>query len=212
MTARARGIRRVLDHALALRARGIGGCRLGQVRIHAGWRVRHDLTQQMLAHEQATRRGRRLDRSGCRSEKRRLAENAGAWERFGELDDLELSRRLRQTVQPREIGIQEAVVGRQRFHEIAIVPHEVPQKHPRLLHHHRRELRRKRRIPSVVFRRGQHAIEAQPLAEELIGRLPRARVLQHRARHALETFGRPKLAFRGRVKKRAIGHRVPQEV
>ena len=65
MTARARRILRMLDHALALRASRIGRRRLGQVRVHARRRVRHDLTEHVLAHEQAARGGGRLDRTRC---------------------------------------------------------------------------------------------------------------------------------------------------
>src|SRR5260370_31938947 len=67
---------------------------------------------------------------------------------------------------------------------------------------------------TTLFRsdRTQHAIETQPLGEELVHRLATARVLEHAACGALDPVGGPQLAFGCRIEQPLIGRRVPQQV
>ena len=64
----------------------------------------------------------------------------------GELHHLELILRRGHAVDLRELRRQEAVISRQRFHEVAIVPHQVMQQRARLFRHCERKLRRERLI------------------------------------------------------------------
>ena len=144
--------------------------RIRQRRNDAGRRRRHVLAEQPLANEDAARRRRRVGRSGRRRQERALAENARAIRSCRELHHLELFLRRRQTVHLGQLRRQEAVIRRQRFHEVAIVPDEMMQQRARLLGHRERQLRRERLKP-VCLHRIDHAIEAQPFFEELIERL-----------------------------------------
>ena len=68
-----------------------------------------------------------------------------------ELHHLELILRRGHAVHLGQLRGEEAVVRRQRFHEVAIVPHEVMQQRARLLGHRERQLGRERGIPAARF-------------------------------------------------------------
>ena len=125
---------------------------------------------------------------------------------------LELARRRGQAVDARELGIEEAVLGSESIHEVAVVPHEISEQQPRLLNHHRRELGRELRIPAAILHGSERAIEPQPLGEELVDCLSRGRLLEHAPCDALESFGRSQLALRGGVEEGPVRHRVPQKI
>ena len=117
------------------------------------------------------------------------------FESGGKLHHLELILRRRQAVHLGELRRQEAVIGRQRFHEVAIVPDQMMQQRPRLFGHRQRQLGRERLIP-VRLHGIDDAIEAQPLFEELIERVASLRrVLEHPPRGALATGGRAQLTL-----------------
>ena len=92
-----------------------------------------------------------------------MTENAGTPSIRRKLHLLELSGGRGQSVHLRELGIEEAVVRRERIHEIAVVPHQVAQEHLRFLDHHRRQFGREGRKAASIFGSAEHAVESQPL-------------------------------------------------
>ena len=95
------------------------------------------------------------------------------------LHAIEFVRGRRHAVDRRQIGIDKAVVGGERIHEVAVVPHQVADEKLGFLRHRHGGFTVELRISPAVARGRQHAVKTQPLRNKLIQRLVRPRVVQH---------------------------------
>src|SRR5262249_26823448 len=85
--------------------------RVGQSRIHVRRRWWDVLAEKLFANEDSTSRGRCLERSGGRSQERRLPQQSRPSRAGRKPNQFKLSGRRREFIQGRQIGAQESVIG-----------------------------------------------------------------------------------------------------
>src|SRR2546426_11849659 len=88
-------------------------------------------------------------------------------------------RRRRNAVNRREFRVHIAIVAGEGLHEVAAIPYQIAEEDLRFLGHGDGGLAAELRIGPAVARGRENPIEAEPLRDELVERLMRARVIAH---------------------------------
>ena len=113
--------------------------------------------------------------------------------------------RGRQAVDPGEVRIHEGIVGREELHEVLIVPDQVIEQSPRLLHHRRGDLGVEFAKPPAIARGLQDPVESHPLRQELLHRSPGTGILEHAPRRGFDLLGRRQLSSPGGASSSSLG-------
>ena len=103
-----------------------------------------------------------------------------------ELNPGEILRGRGNLIYRRQVGIDEAVVRRERFHEVPIVPDQVVDETLRLLRHRPRKLLAEQRVNPPLARGGKNPVEPQPFRDKFVDAVSRLRVLEHAANRLLD--------------------------
>src|SRR4029077_14570006 len=104
------------------------------------------------------------------------------------------------------------VAAAEHVHEVSVIPYQIADKTPGFLDHRRNQLRAKQWERSLLTRRRQRPVEAEPLRGELIERCPGARVRQHSPRRALHAGAAIELSASGAAQKLVVRRGVPQRI
>ena len=118
----------------------------------------------------------------------------------------------RQAIEPGEIRIDEGIVGREEFHEVLIVPDQMIEQSPRLLHHRRGDFGVEFAKPPAIARGLQDPVESHPLRQELLHRSSGTGIFEHAPRRGFDLLGRRQLPLPGGAQQLVAGHRVPEEI